>query len=158
MKDKKIINIGLKKESLKTMCGELSLLLASTYDLYYQTQACHWNVVSPQFHMYHQLFEEQYNALSEAVDDIAERIRALGQFPAMDLKKLLSGSFLSPLPQSTEGPKMVAHLLKAHEKMIAELRKMEEKADDVDDEGTADFFIERLRAHEKTAWMLRSGL
>lgn len=158
MKDKKATQIGLTPKVLKTVSAELEKLLATTYDLYYQTQACHWNVVSPQFAMYHQLFEDQYNTLTEAVDEVAERMRMLGHFTPMNLKKLLPKSLLQPLPFSATTDKMVEALLNGHEKIAKELRKMADVADEVDDEGTMDFFIERLRAHEKMAWMLRSSL
>lgn len=158
MKDSKTPNIGLSEEVCQSIAEDLNRLLAATYDLYYKTHACHWNVVSLQFYALHQMLEDQYKSLAEAVDEIAERMRQLGHFPPMQLEALMKESFLAPLDPMGEPVAMTTGLLDCHEKLIQELRKMIEKTELLEDAGTADFFVERLRYHEKTAWMLRSGV
>lgn len=148
--------IGLNDDLRQTVCDELEKLLASTYVLYYKTQACHWNVLSPAFFTFHAFFETQYKGLAEAVDEIAERMRMLGHFPPMNLEDLLSASFLDSSESINEAQAMLTMLLEDHERIIQQLRIM--SVDSINDEGTTDFLVQRLREHEKTAWMLRSGL
>ena len=72
------LNIGISRENREAIAAGLSRLLADSYTLYLKTHNYHWNVTGPQFNTLHQMFEEQYTELAAAVDEIAERIRALG--------------------------------------------------------------------------------
>ena len=138
--------------------ASLSKLLADTYTLYLKTQGFHWNVTGPQFNSLHAMFEAQYTELSGAVDEIAERIRALG-FPA-------PGSFsqfarLATVKEEESEPNaqdMIRALAKDQETVVRTARAIFPVVDDAHDEPTADLLTSRMQVHEKTAWMLRSLL
>ena len=152
------VNTGLATSQTTTVTHELAKLLADTYFLYLKTQNFHWNVTSSQFHSLHALFELQYEELAEAIDTIAERIRALGHVaPAsfQQFSKLAEIKEVSEVPTDID---MLTQLLADHELLCRNLRKSVEVAQKAGDEGTADSLIARLLAHEKTAWMLRSSL
>jgi starvation-inducible DNA-binding protein len=153
------IDIGLKEQDRKNIAGGLSKLLADTYVLYLKTQNFHWNVTGPQFHSLHAMFEEQYKDLAEAVDTLAERIRALG-FPAPgSFKQFAQLASIQEAPeQPPKAEEMLQQLLADQEAIIRTARAIYPHTDDVQDEATADLITERLAAHEKNAWMLRSCL
>ncbi len=152
------IDIGISKENRESVAGHLSRLLADTYSLYLKTHSFHWNVTGPQFNSLHLMFEEQYNALWTAADEVAERIRTL-DMPApgsySQFAKLTSIAEETGVPQWQN---MVRQLVDGHEIAAATARATVKAAGDSDDEGTADLVIGRLKDHEKTAWMLRSLL
>lgn len=152
------IDIGIGKKDRKAIADGLSRLLADTYTLYLKTHYFHWNVTGPMFNTLHLMFETQYTALALAVDEIAERIRALG-FPA-------PGSYsqfakLSTVKEATEVPsaeEMIAQLVKDQEAVTRTAREVFPLAEKASDEPTADLLTQRMQIHEKTAWMLRSML
>lgn len=147
-----------RKNLGNSVVNALSKILADTYVLYTKTQNYHWNVTGELFPMLHAFFEEQYEKLSEAVDLLAERIRGLGEYAPGTLREFLE---ISTLHESTQVPSpqhMIQNLYEDHEKIAQELAKFIELAQKNHDEGTADVFIERLRAHQKTAWMLKNSL
>ncbi|TNE45921.1 MAG: DNA starvation/stationary phase protection protein [Deltaproteobacteria bacterium] len=152
------INIGIAKEAREKLAGELSALLADTYTLYLKTHNYHWNVTGPMFQTLHVMFEEHYTELATAVDEIAERIRAIG-FPAPGsyaaYQKLTSIAEAEGVPAATD---MVADLVKAHETVVRTARGVLGSASEAGDDVTADLATQRLQIHEKTAWMLRSLL
>ncbi|MCP5471096.1 MAG: Dps family protein [Steroidobacteraceae bacterium] len=152
------IDIGIPAKSRKQIAEGLSRLLADTYSLYLKTHAFHWNVEGPMFSTLHNMFMVQYTELWNALDAIAERIRALG-FPApgtyTELGKLTS---IEESPGQPEALKMVALLVKGHEAVTRTARGVFPAAEDASDEVTADLLTQRLQVHEKTAWMLRSLL
>jgi len=136
------------------IAASLSKLLADTYTLYLKTQGFHWNVTGPRFHDLHKLFEEQYNELAGANDEIAERIRALGvKAPASysEFKKLASISEETGVPAANE---MIRQLLADNRSAVRAAETVVEVADEHDDVGSADLATQRVRAHEKAAWML----
>jgi starvation-inducible DNA-binding protein len=148
--------IGLKD---RTRISEgLSRLLADTYTLYLMTHNFHWNVKGPMFNTLHAMFMTQYTELWNAVDPIAERIRALG-FPApgtyAEFGKLSS---VKEVPGVPKAEAMVAHLIKGHDAVARTARGLLRVADDANDQPTLDLLTQRLDIHEKTAWMLRSLL
>ena len=152
------INIGLKEEDRKKLAEGLSKVLAESYTLYIKTHAFHWNVEGPMFNTLHLMFEVQYNELFQAVDEIAERIRALG-YPAPGSYK--SFSKLSSIKESEDklpATKMIQELLEGQETLIRTLRELVSLSDKVGDESTADLATTRMKQHEKVAWMLRSLL
>jgi len=152
------INIGLKEEDRKKLAEGLSKVLAESYTLYIKTHAFHWNVEGPMFNTLHLMFEEQYNELFQAVDEIAERIRALG-YPAPGSYK--SFSKLSSIKESEDklpAEQMIQELLEGQETLIRTLRSLIDTADNTGDESTADLATTRMKQHEKVAWMLRSLL
>jgi starvation-inducible DNA-binding protein len=152
------IDIGIAKKDREAIAKNLSKLLADTYSLYLKTHNFHWNITGPMFNTLHLMFETQYNELWNAVDPVAERIRALG-YPA-------PGSYsefakLSSIPESKGVPEamdMVRELVAGHEAVTRTARALFPDVDKAADEPTADLLTQRMDIHEKTAWMLRSLL
>lgn len=152
------INIGLPEEARQEIAHGLSKVLADSYTLYLKTHNFHWNVTGPMFTSLHVLFEEHYTELATAVDQIAERIRALGiRAPGSysEFAKLTSIKEASGKISATE---MLQQLVDAHETLIRGVRDLFPVAADNGDEATVDLLTGRLDIHEKTAWMLRSLL
>lgn len=152
------IDIGIPETERKEIAEGLSHLLADSYLLYLKTHYYHWNVTGPMFQTLHLMFEEHYNELAPAVDVIAERIRALGEFAPGTFGaygKLGSIKEDNAVPAATD---MIRNLVEAHEAVIRTARKVMPAAEKGGDEATADLVTQRLQIHEKTAWMLRSLL
>jgi len=152
------IDIGISEANRKSIAEGLSRLLADTYTLYLKTHNFHWNVTGPMFQTLHLMFETQYNELALAVDQIAERIRALG-FPAPGT--YAEYSKLSSIKESTGVPKaeqMIRLLVEGQEAVVRTARSVFPAAEEAHDEPTADLLTQRMQIHEKTAWMLRSLL
>lgn len=149
----------MQNQHLQQIADELTHLLADTYTLYLKTQNFHWNVTGPFFPQLHKLFEEQYIELADAVDVIAERIRALGgHAPASFSEFQKLSSLKDETNKNIEAMTMVSKLLDDHDTLAHHLLIIFDKAEQADDQGTVDMLTERLRAHEKMAWMLRSSL
>ena len=153
------IDIGISAKHREAIAKGLNGLLADTFTLYLTTHNFHWNVTGPMFNTLHVMFMTQYTELWNAVDPIAERVRALG-FPA-------SGSFadyrqLSSLPDAPSTPpkakEMIRTLVAGHEAVARTARSLYPLVQDASDEPTADLLTQRLDVHEKAAWMLRSLL
>lgn len=152
------INIGISDKDRKKIADGLSRLMADTYTLYLKTHNFHWNVTGPMFNTLHLMFEEQYNELWQAVDQIAERIRALG-FPApgsyKEFAKLTSIPEADGVPSAEE---MIRQLVEGQEAVARTARQNFPAVDGANDESTADLLTQRMQVHEKSAWMLRSLL
>lgn len=152
------INIGIDDADRQAIADGLSRLLADTYTLYLKTHNFHWNVTGPLFNTLHLMFETQYNELALAVDEIAERIRALGH-PAPGsyaaYAKLSSIPEEEGVPSATE---MIRQLVAGQEAVVRTAREVFPTAEQAGDEPTADLLTQRMQVHEKTAWMLRSML
>lgn len=152
------VNIGISEQDRKEIAEGLSRLLADTYTLYLKTHYFHWNVTGPMFHSLHNMFETEYTELAVAVDDIAERIRTIG-YPApgsySEFAELSSIPETRGVPEATE---MVRLLVEANEAVVRTARDAFPAAERANDESTVDLLTERMRTHEKTAWMLRSML
>jgi starvation-inducible DNA-binding protein len=152
------INIGIEEKDRKQIAGGLSKLLADTFTVYLKTHNFHWNVTGPMFRTLHVMFEEQYNELWAATDVIAERIRALG-FPAPGTyKEFLDLASVKEESGIPTGEGMIQQLVQGHEAATRTARAAFTVAEDADDAPSADLLTERMDAHEKTAWMLRSLL
>lgn len=136
----------------------LSHLLADTYILYLKTQNCHWNVAGIQFFSLHKMFEEQYNSLANAVDQIAERLRALQIIAPGSLSQFLQLTSLKEITKPLDTSKMLKELLNDHESLSSAISDALRITKQEDDEVTMDLLIQRKAEHEKTAWMLRSSL
>lgn len=152
------INTGISTQHRQTIVDGLSKLLANSYTLYLKTQNFHWNVTGNMFQELHLLFEKQYMELANAVDEVAERIRALG-FPAP--ASYTQFSQLATVKEETTVPnakKMIEQLIADNETIVRIARDLFPAVDDAKDEATADLLTERMQAHEKAAWMLRSLL
>ena len=152
------VNIGIEAADRKEIVAGLSKLLADTYTLYLKTHNFHWNVTGPMFNTLHLMFMEQYTELWTALDEIAERIRALGHMAPFGGSTYRD---LSTIPESNGVPPamaMVRELVEGHEAVARTIRGVFELADGANDQPTADLLTQRLQIHEKTAWMLRSLL
>ncbi len=153
------INIGLSPKARTKVISVLSDVMADQYVLYTKTRNYHWNVTGEDFSQYHKLFEEQYSAIDEDIDDVAERIRALGGKTPATLVEFVKAATLKEHPGKYPSAKaMIANLLADHEAVIRSLRKAIEVCDSVDDDGTEDFLTQLMEKHEKTAWMLRATI
>jgi len=152
------IDIGIAENHRKSIAEGLSKVLADSYTLYVKTHNFHWNVTGPMFTTLHNMFEEQYNELAPAVDEIAERIRALGA-PApgsYDAFRELSSIKINPgVPNAQD---MIRELVEGHEAVVRTSREVFPLCEEANDEPTADLLTQRMQIHEKTAWMLRSLL
>jgi len=152
------IDIGISNGERKKIADGLSALLADSYLLYLMTHNFHWNVTGPQFNSLHAMFMTQYTEQWTALDEIAERIRALG-FPApgtyKEFTRLASITEVDGQPKATE---MVRHLIGAQEATARTARALFPLVNGANDQPTADLLTRRLEVHEKTAWMLRSLL
>jgi len=151
----------MKKKANTTQASitaALSRLLADTYILYLKTQNCHWNVAGVQFFSLHKMFEEQYNALANAVDQLAERIRALNTLAPGSLSQFLKLTSLKEITKPLDTVKMLKELLNDHESLSASISHALQLTKQEEDEVTMDLLIQRKAEHEKTAWMLRSSL
>lgn len=152
------ININLEDSVRQQIAHQLGLILADIYVLYVKSQNFHWNIVDPRFYSLHKFLEEQYEALAEAVDEVAERIRMLGEKTPATLKQFLDKTSLEEPNDDFSGDEMLEILLRDHETIIRQLREQIPATAKLGDDGTADLLIQRLRFHEKTAWMIRSQL
>lgn len=152
------INTNLDEKVRQQLSQNLGLVLADTYLLYTKTQNFHWNLKDPRFYSLHLFFEKQYEELAEALDEIAERIRMLGEQSPGSMKQFLEMSNLKESDGNLKGDEMIQELLKDHESLIRFVRERIDLSQDLGDEGTADLLIKRVREHEKHAWMLRSHL
>jgi starvation-inducible DNA-binding protein len=150
------IDIGIDEKDRQEIARGLSALLADSYMLYLKTHNYHWNVEGPLFNTLHQMFENQYTELAQAIDEIAERIRALGE-PA-------PGSFgayarLTSIEEEDSVPgaeEMLKRLVRGQETVVRTARTVFKSAEAANDEPTADLLTQRMQVHEKNAWMLRS--
>ena len=152
------IDIGIKVGDRKKIADGLSRFLADSYTLYLKTHNFHWNVTGPQFQTLHLMFEEHYNELWQAVDVVAERIRALG-FPAPGTGKQFNE--LSSIKEEDGIPAakdMIKKLVEGHEAVARTSRGAFKVAEEANDQPTCDLLTQRMQVHEKTAWMLRSLL
>jgi starvation-inducible DNA-binding protein len=152
------IEIGLDPSDRQSISDGLAHLLADTYALYVKTQNFHWNVTGPMFRALHEMFDEQYHELANALDEIAERIRALGQFAPGSFSQF---SKLTSIQEETGSPaaeEMVRQLVIGHEAVVRTGRNVFTTSEEAGDQVTMDLLAERMQVHEKQAWMLRSIL
>lgn len=150
------INIGISEKNRLAIAEGLKHLLADSYTLYLQTHNFHWNVTGPQFRELHLMFEEHYTELAVAVDDIAERIRTLGVIAPGTYKAFAQLSSIEEIDDIPAAGAMVDILTQGHEVVVRTARKVLKAAQEADDESTAALVSDRMRIHEKTAWMLRA--
>ena len=152
-------NIGISEGERAKIAEGLSRVLADSYTLYLKTHNFHWNVTGPMFNTLHTMFEMQYNELALAVDEVAERIRALGHFAPGSYKAYAELSSIGEAPdQPPEAMKMVRALAEGHEAVARTAREIFPTVESAGDEVSVDLLVTRMQAHEKTAWMLRSIL
>ena len=154
----KEIDIGINESDRVEVAQGLAKLLADSYTLYLQTHNFHWNVTGPQFRELHLMFEEHYTELAEAVDDIAERIRTLGVAAPGTYRAFADLSSIKEVDGVPSSEEMVKYLVNGHEQVVKTAREVLARAQDANDESSAALVSDRMRIHEKTAWMLRATL
>lgn len=150
------IDIGISTSNRQSVADELKKILADSYTLYLQTHNFHWNVKGPRFRELHLMFEEHYTELAVAVDDIAERIRSLGVAAPGTYKAFAELSSISEVDGVPTAEEMVDILQKSHEQVVKSCRQALKVSQAADDESSSALISDRMRIHEKTAWMLRA--
>jgi starvation-inducible DNA-binding protein len=151
------IDTGISRENLQKITNILNDNLADEYVLLTKTRNYHWNVEDPRFNDLHKFFEEQYELISAAVDEIAERVRAVGGKSRATLKEFMNSTQIKEdVGSFPDADNMLQNLLSDHETIIKTLRKNINECQELDDEGTANFLTDKMEEHEKMAWMLRS--
>ena len=149
---------GIAEHQRKALAEGLARVLADTYTLLGKTHGFHWNVTGPMFHSLHEMFQEQYEDLTAAVDEIAERIRALGHFAPGSLSQFLKLAQIQDEHGVPSATTMVEQLVRDNEQVVRGCRQVVRLAQDAGDTVTEDLMNQRMSAHEKAAWMLRASL
>jgi starvation-inducible DNA-binding protein len=152
------VQIGISDTDREAIAAGLSRLLADSYTLYLKTHNYHWNVTGPQFNTLHTMFEQQYTELAMAVDEIAERIRALGVVAPGSYKEFAELTSIDEAGGGESAEEMIRQLVLGQEAVVRTAREAFPAADVANDEPTADLLTQRMQIHEKNAWMLRSML
>lgn len=152
------INIGISAKDREAVAGELSKMLADSYTLYLMTHNFHWNVEGPMFNTLHAMFMTQYTEQWTALDAIAERIRALGHYAPGTYAQYASLSSIKEPKSVPAALDMIRLLVQGNEAVAKTARAAFVKADEANDQPSADLLTQRLDIHEKNAWMLRSLL
>ncbi len=152
------IDIGISDNDRRAIADGLSRVLADTYTLYLKTHNYHWNVTGPMFNTLHLMFETQYNELALAVDQIAERIRALGHPAPGSYEAFARLSSIKEEEGVPSAEQMIRQLVLGQETVARTAREIFPTVEKANDEPTADLLTQRMQIHEKNAWMLRSML
>jgi starvation-inducible DNA-binding protein len=152
------IEIGISDQDREEIASGLSKLLADSYTLYLKTHNYHWNVTGPLFNTLHLMFEAQYTELAAAVDEIAERIRALGVNAPGSYREFAALATVEEARGDESAEEMIRALVLGQESVVRTARAAFPAADRANDEPTADLLTQRMQVHEKNAWMLRSML
>lgn len=152
------IDTGLDKTDRSASVEALRKVLGETYALYFKTHGYHWNVTGPRFKSLHELFMQQYTELWQALDELAERIRALGEFAPGSSDEIASYATIKPDNGVPDAEDMINNLVRGHETIARVAREGVEAAEEGDDVVTADLLTQRAAAAEKAAWMLRASV
>ena len=152
------MDIGIDTKQREKIAKGLSALLADSYTLYLMTHNFHWNVTGPQFNSLHAMFMDQYTEQWNALDLIAERIRALGLPAPGTYKQYVALASIQEVEGVPKANDMVRHLVAAQEATARTARRLFAVVDEANDQVTADVLTQRIDVHEKTAWMARSLL
>jgi starvation-inducible DNA-binding protein len=150
--------LGIADADRLAIAEGLSRLLADSYTLYLTTHKYHWNVTGPMFQTLHLMFETQYTELALAVDQIAERIRALDVLAPGSYREFAALSSIAEDADTPDATEMIRRLVAGQEAVVRTARSLFPLVDAAHDEPTADLLTQRMQVHEKTAWMLRSLL
>lgn len=146
----------IERNAAEQIAQILAQLLSDTYIAYVKTQNFHWNLIDPRFHSLHKMFEENYQQLAEAADELAERIRQLKMKSPGSMKEFLNLGTLEESEGSLSGDEMVQELCRDREALAQYIKPKIEEVIKMGDEGTGDILIQHLKMHDKAAWMLRS--
>ena len=148
----------LSAEDRAKLAKGLKAVMGDTYALYVKTHGYHWNVTGPRFKALHELFMEQYTELWQALDELAERIRALGEFAPASSDEIASYATIKPDNGVPDAEDMINNLVRGHETIAKVAREGVDAAEQGDDVVTADLLTQRAAAAEKAAWMLRASV
>lgn len=148
------VSTGIKDSD--AMAQGLEHMLADTYRLIFKTHAAHWNVEGPLFFSIHNLTEEQYKNMFEAADEIAERIRALGELAPASMAAIVSNSVVDDSADNLSAGEMCDELAEDHARVAHRMHGLIKVAGEAGDPVTEDMATERAAFHEKASWMLRS--
>lgn len=146
----------ISSKNKQAISEKLSSLLSTTYVLYHKTQSMHWNVTGPHFYSVHKITEDHYTEMSNAIDAIAERIRALGSLVPTGLSAYVQAGTISPVFKAMSVEKQLSELANDHAVFADEIRGVVNLADQYEDIFTADFLTARIGFHEEAAWMLKA--
>jgi starvation-inducible DNA-binding protein len=152
------VSIGVPENHRKLLADGLSQVLADSYTLLGKTHGFHWNVTGPEFPGLHEMFEHQYEDLQKAVDEIAERIRALGFLAPGSLTQFLKLTDIKDEEGAPDTEGMLRQLVNDNELASRACRKVVSSCEEVGDTSTEDLMNARITAHEKAAWMCRASL
>lgn len=152
------MDTGISAKDRNTIAGGLSRLLADTYLLYLKTHNFHWNVEGPMFQTLHVMFMDQYTEAWNAIDPIAERIRALGHYAPGTYKQYIRLATVKETEGVPKAERMIRDLIEGQEVVVCTVRSVLPLAEKANDQPTLDLLTQRLDIHEKNAWMLRSLL
>jgi starvation-inducible DNA-binding protein len=155
---KPTVKKAVKNADGKRVAEATARLLADSYTLYLKTHNYHWNVTGPMFTTLHTLFEVQYNELALAVDEIAERIRALGEPAPGSYAEFLKLTKLKEARGVPRAAEMIRQLVADNRTVAATAQEVFDAADAAGDQATADLATRRMQIAEKTCWMLQSHL
>lgn len=147
---------GLNKKATTQICERLAHFMADSFVVYMKTLNFHWNMIGENFYMYHKLLEDQYNEAIIGIDAVAERIRQLGLQAPANMAEILSLSCIKESKAKLSQLQMVKELANDNSLLVEHCREIINYSDEEDDQGTSDLLIDRMRAHDKNAWMLRS--
>jgi starvation-inducible DNA-binding protein len=152
------VETGVDRKDRRELAKMLTQIVGSSHVLYAKIRGVHWNVVGSAFYSLHKMTEEQYEDLNAAIDDMAERIRAIGFAAPTGLSQMMENSVIVDQTKLLATDDMVKELVEDHEKMARLLRDGVAAAEDVEDVKTADMLTERIGVHEEAAWMLRATI
>lgn len=150
------LKTGVDSDARKEIAEALSKSLADTFSLYIKTLGVHWNAVGPAFFSLHKMTEEQYEDMEDAIDAIAERIRAIGHPAPAGFGDFKSMSIVDSEKTLTVADDMINALANDNEAIAKRLREFVELAEQHDDVFTADMLTARIGQHEENVWMLRA--
>lgn len=150
--------MSLSEKTCKKIAEKLAIFTADTFVLYVKTLNFHWNMIGPQFFMFHKLLEEQYKDMASAIDDLAERIRMLGCDAPASMKEFLKLTTLEESHSNLTQNEMIKALIGDHESLEASCQQLIRFTDENIDQGSSDLLAERIRFHSKQSWLLRSHL
>ncbi|MCJ7558760.1 MAG: DNA starvation/stationary phase protection protein [Gammaproteobacteria bacterium] len=156
--EQKPMDIGVDRRDRKELADELSIALADSYVLYGLTQHVHWNVTGPLFYGVHKMTEEQYQDLGTAIDDLAERIRAIGFVAPGGIHQMLAMTRMDTIEDAHDPHDMLRLLINGNEACARTLRAAVSRANEYDDVKTSDLLTDRIGQHEENTWMLRAIL
>ena len=150
-------DLGIKEQNLTEINDLLNHVLADGNVLYIKLRKFHWNLSGDNFMELHKLFEEQYDAVAEAIDEVAERISTLGGIAIGTTSEFAELSLLIENPGKIPNiQEMIKELVNDHETIVKSLRKfVDDTEEKYGDKGTSDFLTGLMQAHEKMAWKLR---